>query len=85
MRDRFVEADGRLEPVLRTGVPADIVLREWLLDPEQPVGVEIREMLRVRRIWALLASAINGGTAPSASRTAPMYSMAAPGRILILR
>ena len=47
MRDRFVEADGRLEPVLQTGVPAEIVLREWLLDHEQPVGVEIREMLRV--------------------------------------
>ena len=47
VRDRFVEADGRLEPVLQLRVAAEVVLRERLLDHQQAVGVQVRQVLGV--------------------------------------
>ena len=47
VRDRFVETDRRFQAVLQLRVPAEVVLRERLLDHQQPVGVEVRQVLGV--------------------------------------
>ena len=69
VRNRFVEADRRRQPVLELRVPAQVVLRERLLEHQQPVGVEIGKMVGLgrtcRRCWRP-PSAARPGRAPRA-------------------
>ena len=73
---------GVLQHALQLGVAHEIVVRERLLDHDQPERVELREAVGVGERVGGVRVRHERAVGPSASRTARTNSTSAPGSIL---